>query len=100
MHKRHRTSRLDYFEARCGKTVKIPREIQQLKKERLTKRLLKSQGIIGPKIPYMWQTETGEKVVAYTKSEARSLIKKSLQVKRLPVGFKLERVSLIEGNNE
>jgi|WetSurMetagenome_2_1015567.scaffolds.fasta_scaffold14634_10 hypothetical protein len=100
MHKRHRTSRLDYFESRCGKPVKIPAETQQLRKDRLAKRFLKSKGIIGSKIPYMWQAETGEKVVAYTKSEARSLIKKNLQVRHLPVGFKLERISLIEGADE
>jgi hypothetical protein len=58
---------------------------------RLSKRLMREMGAIGPKTPIVWTWTLGDQsgtVSAHTRSEARSAIKKVLG-KRLPANLEI-----------
>lgn len=63
---------------------------------RFAKRQMKAEGIIGDKYPFKWEWRLGSlfgTVMAFTRSEARSKIKKELGIKgRLPVGTLIRKV--------
>ncbi len=88
-------SRREHFDSCVSRQV-ITREKQKQIVDRQMKRYLQAKGMIGPKLPRLWQLDIGEsvpiRVLAYTKSEARSMIKKELGVKRLPSKIKLQKV--------
>jgi len=61
---------------------------------RLSKRIMRNMGAIGPKEPAVWNwtldSQSG-KVAAHTRSEARSAIKKVLGVKILPTNLEITK---------
>jgi hypothetical protein len=91
MARNYRMRRQDYFTASSGSKVLTAGE-KELRKQRQELRTLKSSGLIGPKLPSIWIAENGEEILAHTKSEARAILKLQLGLKRLPIGYKLERV--------
>lgn len=61
---------------------------------RLSKRLMRSIGAIGPKEPAVWTWTLGDQsgtVSAHTRSEARSAIKKVLGTKTLPTNLEINK---------
>ncbi len=92
----YRMTRRNFFESRTNVIRPLTKEEIRKRAERFTKKYLKDKGLIGPKIPSTWQVDVGENepitVTAYTRSDARALIKKELGVKKLPVGLKIEKV--------
>jgi hypothetical protein len=60
---------------------------------RLSKRLMREMGAIGPKVPAVWTWTIGDQsgtVSAHTRSEARGAIKKSLGLKTLPSNIEIK----------
>ena len=64
--------------------------------DRMSKKYMRSMGLIGPKQPATWTCTIAGKeiqVAAHTKSEARSAIKKASGLK-LPVGLVISKVTV------
>lgn len=70
--------------------------------QRDIKRRMKLEGIIEDKIPFIWEWRLGDKfgtVTSFTKSEARSEIKQSLNIskkKPLPCNIQIRKIEFNE----
>lgn len=87
-----RMTSYEFAQSQVSKKRKATRQEQESEFNQLTKKYLKARGIIGPKTPSTWEYDGGA-VLAMTRSEARAIIKAKLGLKRLPVGFNLEKVN-------
>lgn|SRR5574340_489578 len=90
----YRTDRHSLFEVHKTKPNTLSKEERRVIWNRLAKKYMKTQGYIGSKIPSSWKWKYGEQsgiVQAFTKGEARSQIKKILNLKTLSDILVLER---------
>jgi hypothetical protein len=88
-------NRMDFADIHT-ETRRTPTKAERLERwHRLSKKLMRQYGLIGPKIPSIWtwtlSGQTGT-VSAMTRSEARSAVKKVLEVKSLPAGIEIVEV--------
>lgn len=93
-----RMTRREYVELYKSRRSKPTKLEQRAIFDRVVKRVLKAQGVIGPKIPSLWDWVSGEqsgRVTGHTRSDARAEIKKTLG-KKLPSDLIITKAAHVE----